>query len=72
MSIRVALGFVLMLPLVVLGGSQNLYVWSKRALAGSGGDAGEVGIVLATASALMFVAGVVVLWREHRESAEPS
>ena len=72
MNARVVTGYLLLLPLIVFGAFQDLYVWSKQTLAGPGGDAGEVGMVLALTSALMFIAGIVILWREHRRSAEPS
>ncbi|WP_412062617.1 hypothetical protein [Rubrivirga sp. IMCC45206] len=61
-----------MLPVIILGGFQDLYVWLKSALAVGGTDAGEVGVAIALMSAVMFVSGVVVVWREFRKSAEPS
>ena len=72
MSARVVTGYLLLLPVIVFGTFQDFYVWSKQTLAGPGGNAGEVGIALAMTSALMFTAGIVILWREHRRSAEPS
>ena len=69
---RLALGFVLILPLIILGSFQDLYVGLKQTLSGSAGGAGGVGVAIAAVSALLFLAGLVLLWREVRRGAEPS
>ena len=69
---RLALGFVLILPLIILGSFQDLYVGLKQTLSGSAGGASGVGVAIATMPALLFLAGLVLLWREVRRGAEPS
>ena len=57
-----------MLPLIVLGAADGLYVRLKTALAGPGGNAGGVGAALSLGALALFVVGAVVGWRSRGDA----